>query len=81
MEGVFVFDDVINVENNVVKEILNKVSSDDLTKALIREDEKIRKFFYRNMSLEYLQIFDKKLKTIDSFTGYEKRWPNKKYWN
>jgi hypothetical protein len=78
MEGVFVFDDVINVNNNVVREILNKVNSDELTKALIREDEKIRKFFYRNMSLKDLKELDKKLKTVDAFTRHDKKMAQNK---
>jgi hypothetical protein len=73
MEGVFVFDDIINVNDNVISNVLRKTSSDDLTKALIREDEKIRKLFYKNMSLNDLKELDKKLKTTDSFTKHDKR--------
>ena len=78
MEGVFVFDDILEVKDVVVKEILRKVNSDDLTKALIREDEKIRKLFYKNMALRDLQELDHKLKTVDTFTGYDKRMAQKK---
>jgi len=78
MEGVFVFDDVIGVEDRVVNEILGKVNTDDLTKALIREDEKLRKLFYKNMSLRDLKELDHKLKTVDSFTAYDKRMAQKK---
>ena len=78
MEGVFVFDDVIGVGDHVIQEILTRVNSDDLTKALIREDEKIRKLFYKNMSLDYLVELDHKLKTVETFTGYDKRMAQKK---
>lgn len=78
MDGVFVFDDVVNVSNNVIDAILGKVNSDDLTKALIREDEKIRKLFYRNMQLKELQELDKKLKTVDAFTVHDKRMAQEK---
>jgi len=73
MEGIFVFDDIIDVNDHVIKDVLRQISSDDLTKALIREDEKIRKLFYRNMPLKDLQELDKKLKTTDSFTKHDKR--------
>jgi len=78
MDGVFVFDDVIGVGDHVVNEILNKVNTDDLTKALIREDEKIRKLFYKNMPLKDLQELNHKLKTVDAFTAYDKRMAQKK---
>lgn len=78
MEGVFIFDDIIGVQDYIIKDILRKIDSDDLTKALIREDEKIRKLFYRNMALQDLQVLDKKLKTVDAFTGYDKRMAQKK---
>jgi hypothetical protein len=78
MEGVFVFDDIIEVQDYIIKDVLRKVNSDDLTKALIREDEKIRKLFYKNMTLKDLQDLDKKLKTTDAFTGYDKRRAQKK---
>jgi len=78
MEGVFVFDDVIGVGDRVVNQILGKVNTDDLTKALIREDEKTRKLFYKNMPLKDLQELDHKLKTVDAFTAYDKRMAQKK---
>ena len=78
MEGVFIFDDIIEVQDYIIKDVLRKVNSDDLTKALIREDEKIRKLFYRNMALKDLQELDKNLKMTDSFTGYDKRMAQKK---
>jgi 23S rRNA U2552 (ribose-2'-O)-methylase RlmE/FtsJ len=78
MEGVFIFDDIVGVQDYVIKDVLKKVDTDDLTKALIREDEKIRKIFYRNMALNDLQELDKKLKTIDAFTGYDKRLVQKR---
>jgi hypothetical protein len=78
MEGVFVFDDVIGVGDRVVNEILRNVNTDDLTKALIREDEKIRKLFYKNMSLKDLKELDHKLKTVETFTAYDKRMAQKK---
>jgi hypothetical protein len=77
MEGVFIFDDILEVQEYVIKEILRKVNSDDLTKALIREDGNIRKLFYKNMSLDALQELDRKLKTVDTFTGYDKRMAQK----
>ena len=78
MEGVFIFDDIIGVQNNVINYILGRVNTDDLTKALIREDEKIRKLFYRNMELDALKELDKKLKTTDAFTGQDKKMAQKK---
>jgi hypothetical protein len=78
MEGIFVFDDITGVQDHVIKDILKKVNTDELTKALIREDEKIRKLFYRNMALNDLKELDKKLKTVDAFTRYDKRMAQKK---
>ena len=78
MDGVFIFDDVINVGDYVITEILSKVTNDDLTKALIREDKKLRKLFYKNMSLDNLKILDNSLKTTASFTGLEKKSAQKK---
>jgi len=78
MEGAFVFDDIVEVNDNVINSVLREVSSDELTKALIREDEKIRKLFYRNMPLQDLKDLDHKLKTVDTFTGYDKRMAQKK---
>ena len=78
MEGVFIFDDIVNVQDRYIKQILNQVNLDDLTKALIREDESIRKSFYKNMSLADLQTLDKKLKTTDAFTGYDKKLAQRK---
>jgi hypothetical protein len=77
-EGVFTFDDVIRVQGYVIKDVLRMVNIDDLTKALIRESEKIRKIFYRNMTLEELKELDRNLKTIDDFTEYDKRMAQKK---
>jgi ribosomal protein L17 len=73
MEGIFVFDDIIDVNDHVIKDVLSKTNSDDLTKALIREDEKIRKLFYRNMPLDDLKELDKRLKTTEAFTKHDKR--------
>jgi hypothetical protein len=81
MEGIFIFDDILTVENYVIKEILTKVNTDDLTKALIQEDEKIRKLFYKNMELKELQELDKKLKSLEAFTRYDKRMAQKKILN
>ena len=78
MDGVFIFDDVINVGDYVITEILSKVTNDDLTKALIREDKKLRKLFYKNMSLDNFKILDNSLKTTASFTGLEKKSAQKK---
>jgi hypothetical protein len=55
-----------------------KVNIDDLTKALIREDEEIRKLFYRNMHLDDLKKLDVRLKTTDAFTRYDKNMAQKK---
>ena len=81
MEGVFVFDDIAKVEDHVIKNILSRVNIDELTKALIREDEIIRKHFYKNMSLNILTELDKKLKTTDSFTGLDKKLAQRKIMN
>jgi len=78
MEGVFIFDDIVKTGDFVVREILSKVDIDELTKALIREDETIRKIFYKNMSLDNLKKLDKNLKTTDSFTGLDKKLAQKK---
>ena len=72
MQGMFNFDDIINVKDSVVTKILEQVNTDDLTKALIREDGEIRKLFYRNMPLEELRELDKKLKTVNAFTKRDK---------
>lgn len=81
MEGVFIFDDIIDVQDPVIKDILTKADINDLTKALIREDEKIRKLFYRNMPLEDLKELDLKLKTTEAFNGYDKRMAQRKILN
>jgi len=81
MEGVFIFDDIVKLGANVIKDILRKVNIDDLTKALIREDEKIRKLFYANMDLDKLKKLDKKLKTTESFTMFDKKAAQKKILN
>ena len=73
MEGVFIFDDIANVEDPVIKHVVARTGTDDLTKALIRESEEIRKKFYRNMPLDDLQKLDESLKTTESFTGYDKK--------
>jgi hypothetical protein len=78
MEGVFVFDDIIEADNYVIKGVLGRVNIDDLTKALIREDEKLRKLFYKNMSLNDLKELDIKLKTTDAFTRHDKRTAQRK---
>ena len=78
MEGIFVFDDILEVQDFVIDMILKKTDTDDLTKALIREDENIRKLFYRNMSLSDLKELDHKLKTTNDFTLYDKRLSQKK---
>jgi len=78
MEGVFTFNDVLKAGDYVVKEILSRVDIDDLTKALIREDEKIRKLFYKSMSLDDLKKLDKKLKTTEAFTAYDKKMAQRK---
>jgi hypothetical protein len=73
MEGIFDFDDIVNVNNNVINGIIGKIKNDDLARALIRENEKIRKLFYRNMQTQMLLELDRKLKNIDAFTVYEKK--------
>jgi hypothetical protein len=78
MEGVFVFDDIINVDNNIIKAILSELNTDELTRALIREEEKIRKLFYRNMPLDDLTSLDKKLRTTEAFTEYDKKLVQRK---
>jgi hypothetical protein len=78
MEGVFIFDDITEVQDHVISSILGQVTIDDLTKALIHEDKKIRKLFYRNMPLNDLKELDTKLKTTKTFTGYDKRTAQRK---
>jgi transcription antitermination factor NusA-like protein len=78
MEGVFIFEDVAKTEDHVIRQILSSVTIDDLTKALIREDENIRKLFYQNMSLNDLKELDEKLKITDDFTRYDKKQAQKK---
>ena len=78
MDGVFIFDNVLNVGDYVITEILLKITNDDLTKALIRVNKKLRNFFYKNMSLDDLKILDNSLKTTASFTGLEKKSAQKK---
>lgn len=73
MDNIFCFDDILNVQDHVIKNILYKTNTDDLTKALIREDKKIRKLFYRNMDLKTLKLLDKKLLTMREFTSFEKK--------
>ena len=78
MDDIFIFNDIVELNDHTIKNILTKVNIDDLTKALIREDDKIRKLFYRNMQLDELKKLDLKLKTTDSFTRYDKNMAQKK---
>lgn len=81
MNDIFIFDDIVKTTDHVITEILSKVSIEELTKALIREDEAIRKLFYKNMSLNNLKSLDNSLKTTESFTLFEKRQAQKKILN
>ena len=78
MDDIFIFEDIVGLQSQLIKNILMKVSINDLTKALICEDEKIRKLFYRNMSLDDLENLDVKLKTTNAFTRYDKNMAQKK---
>jgi hypothetical protein len=78
MDDVFVFDDIASVQDCVIKDILKKVDIDDLTRALIREDENIRKHFYRNMALRDLKRLEKRLTAVDAFTRQDKNVAQRK---
>ena len=78
MDNIFIFDDIAGLQDYVIMNVLGKVDINDLTKALIREDEKIRKLFYKNMSLDDLMALDKKLLNTKSFTGHDKKMAQKK---
>ncbi|MCL2128743.1 MAG: hypothetical protein FWH35_00120 [Treponema sp.] len=78
MDNIFIFDDISGLQDHVIRDVLGKVNIDELTKALIREDEKIRKLFYKNMALVDLKTLDISLKTTEAFTRHEKRLAQKK---
>jgi hypothetical protein len=66
------FADLVNAEDSVIRQITGQVTVDELTKALIREDNALRKAFYRNMPFGSLKTLDEKLKTLDAFEMKEK---------
>jgi hypothetical protein len=66
------FADLAYAEDGVLRHITGRVTVDELTKALIREDAALRKAFYRNMPLDSLKILDEKLKTLAAFEMKEK---------
>ncbi|MDR2144696.1 MAG: hypothetical protein LBP29_10050, partial [Treponema sp.] len=66
------FADLAYAEDSLIRHIAGRVTVDELTKALIREDTVLRKAFYRNMPFDSLKSLDEKLKTLDSFEMKEK---------
>jgi hypothetical protein len=79
MKEIFTFQDLRTVEDHVIGDIVRKVSFDVLTKALSREDIKMRKRFYKNMmTLDDLHILEKKLHTFKVFDIQDIRAAQKK---
>ena len=73
MEEIFTFDDILNVDDKKLKEIMWKIDTKELSKALILESNEIRRKFYRNMSLDNLQILNKDMMDTERFTVSEKK--------
>jgi hypothetical protein len=73
MGEIFTFDDILNVNDNKLKEIIWKIDTKELSKALISENDEMRKKFYRNMSLQNLQMLNKDMKDTGRFTVLEKK--------
>jgi hypothetical protein len=73
MEGIFTFDDILDIDDKKLKEIIWKIDTKELSKALISESAELRKKIYHNMSLENLKILNKDMMDTERFTVYEKR--------
>jgi hypothetical protein len=70
---IFSFDDIVETEDHVIRTIVGRVGIGDLAKALIHERDKLRKKFYRNMSLADLESLNKKLLNVERFDVQEKK--------
>jgi hypothetical protein len=66
------FDELANAPDDVLRRIAERVTVDELAKALIREDSAIRKAFYRVMPLGNLKKLDEQLTSMTSFERKEK---------
>jgi len=73
MNDIFTFDDILDVDDKKLKEVIWKIDTRDLSKALISENNEIRKKFYRNMSLQNLKTLNKDMMDTERFTVYEKK--------
>jgi hypothetical protein len=73
MDEVFTFDDILNIDDKKLKELIWKIDTKELSKALISESDELRKKFYRNMSLQNLQILNKDMMDTERFTVSEKK--------
>jgi hypothetical protein len=78
MSDVFTFESISTLDSSVVREIVGRMRPDELAKALIREDAKIRKKFYRHMSLNALWGLDEDLMNLDNFPVQEKKAAQRK---
>ena len=73
MDEIFTFEDILDVEDKKLKEIIWKIDTKELSKALISENDDIRKKFYRNMSLQNLHVLNKDMMETERFTVFEKK--------
>jgi len=73
MEVIFTFDDLININDDKLKDVCCKLDTSDLSKALISESAELRKKFYKNMSLTDLEVLNKDMLNTENFTVLEKR--------
>jgi hypothetical protein len=73
LDGIFTFDDILNIDDKKLRELIWKIDTKELSKALISESDELRKKFYRNMSLQSLQALDKDMMDTERFTISEKK--------
>jgi hypothetical protein len=73
MSDVFTFDKVVDLDDYTIEQAVKKVSFEDLAKALIGEDAKLRKKFYRNIrKAEDLQALSTVMMDTGRYTVLEK---------
>jgi len=72
VRNILTFADLAKETDSVIREVIRRVTVEELAKALVREDEAVRKAFYRNMSLSNLKTLDERLKSMSGFDAKEK---------
>ena len=73
LNEVFTFDDIMNIDDAKLKELLWKLDTFELSKALISESAELRRKFYKNMSLKDLKTLNKDMLNTENFTVSEKK--------